>query len=159
MEKPLHRIFPHSSPLPWKKPGRALLLVFLLYTGIGAYAQKEGTDLIDSLKTELTIVKSDTAKVNILNELSEHAGWRINENDTSLEYARQALDLATKANFKNGMAMSLENMGIAYSQRYDYQEALKKYSTALELYKETENKRREGLINKNIGNVYQELGD
>ena len=159
MEKPLHRIFPHSSPLPWKKPGRALLLVFLLYTGIGAYAQKEGTDLIDSLKTELTIVKSDTAKVNILNELSEHAGWRINENDTSLEYARQALDLATKANFKNGMAMSLENMGIAYSQSYDYQEALKKYSTALELYKETENKRREGLINKNIGNVYQELGD
>jgi len=138
-----------------------LLTALLLFTLIcsEAYAQEQGQNLIDSLKTELKTVKTDTTKVNILNGLSEHAGWRINDNDASIDYAQQALDLATKAKFKNGMAKAHNNMGNAFAQKYNTKEAFKNYFTALELYKETGNKFWEGRIHNNIAITYKDLAD
>ncbi|MBX2930538.1 MAG: tetratricopeptide repeat protein [Chitinophagaceae bacterium] len=120
---------------------------------------KQGQELIDSLKTALKTVKTDTTKVNILNDLSEHAGWRINDNDASIDYAQQALDLATKANLKNGMARAHNNMANAFAQKYNTKEAFENYFTALELYKETGNKKWEGWICNNIAITYKDLAD
>ncbi|MBX2932408.1 MAG: tetratricopeptide repeat protein [Chitinophagaceae bacterium] len=120
---------------------------------------KQGQELIDSLKTALKTVKTDTTKVNILNDLSKYAGWQINENDAAIDYAQQALDLATKANFKNGMAVAHNNMANAIKRKRNYEEAFKHYFIALELYKETKNKLWEGRIYNNMANTYRELSD
>lgn len=124
-----------------------------------AHAQKQGRVLIDSLKTELSKVKTDTSKVNILNALSEHAGWRIKENDTALYYAQKALNIATETDFKNGIARSYNNMGNAYAQKVDREEALKNYLIALKIYKETGNKEWISRVCCNIGLTYMEMSN
>src|SRR5690606_5382164 len=120
-------------------------LLILLLPLFMADAQAQN-NTIDSLQTLLKKAKPDTTKVNILNGLSEHAGWRINQNDVCIDYAQEALSLAKKIDFKDGMARSYNNIGNGEAGKLDFQEALNNYFTALELYKATGNKHWEGKV-------------
>ena len=76
--------------------GKILFLHALLLFSIIAYTQN---NTIDSLQKVLQTQKEDTNKVNVLLELC----WAVDDSATTLQYsyARSALLLARKLNFKN----------------------------------------------------------
>src|SRR5688500_730270 len=78
----------------------AAILIIILSI-IVAEAQQSNQFKIDSLKNELTIAKEDTNKVHLLLRLSE--SYVQSSVDTGIAYAQQALDLAKKVNFQEGI--------------------------------------------------------
>jgi len=76
----------------------------------------------------------DTAKVNILNALA-NALAGINP-DTTVSLSTEALDLATKVNFKLGIAEAHSTMGMGLFYLGRYKEALKNYEDAIKGYNE-----------------------
>ena len=78
----------------------AAILITILSITV-AEAQQSNQFHIDSLKNELTIAKEDTNKVHLLLRLSE--SYVQSSVDTGIAYAQQALDLAKKVNFQEGI--------------------------------------------------------
>ena len=72
-----------------------------------AEAQPSNQFYIDSLKHELTIAKEDTNKVHLLFRLS--AFYVQSSADTGIAYLQQALDLAKKINFQEGILFAEGN--------------------------------------------------
>ena len=67
---------------------------------------------IDSLKKVLTNQREDTVKVNTLNELSTTFASN-DAREEALEYARHAISLSKKVNFKNGEGNAYYNYAVA----------------------------------------------
>src|SRR5437879_1898190 len=75
----------------------------------------------DSLFTVLSNAKEDTAKVNTLIALASEL--RNKNPDTSIYFANEALALATKLNYKMGIANAYLRIGIAIILLGKYEEA------------------------------------
>ena len=104
-----------------------VLICFCSLTSL-CHGQNKG---FDSLMHVLTGAKSDTAKVNTLNEL---AGLTRNNNpDTSIYFALQANGLATSLNYKLGIAVARATMSSANINLGKFDEALNNSNNALEL--------------------------
>ena len=82
-----------------------------------------------------------------------------NKNDSVIFYSEKNLALATKINYKRGIARSLSNLGIGNLNKGNYPEALKSYYKSLALYEII--KRPKGIMNQynHIGQVYDCLKD
>jgi len=131
-----------------------LLLALLLSLPFGedwggtAYAQKEGQERVDSLQTALTKTGQDTNRITILNYLSsDNIG--LGNFDTSIYFAKNALQLAQKLNFKKGEAKAFSNLGDAYIFQGNYPEASKNYQAALKIRESIGDK--EGVAKSYIG--------
>ncbi len=132
---------------------KACLIVLLLLCGC-AWAQ---ADNIDSLKAELKKTAVDTAKVNLLLQLSG-ALWKT-EPDTAIHYAGQANALAEQMGFTKGKALALKNIGLAYYIKGDYFNVLANWNSSLEVFKTMGDRVGEGNLLSNIGAVYFNQGD
>ena len=91
------------------------LLIILLQFGCSAIAQVQW---LDSLKKSLQTEKEDTNKVKNLLSLAEYYGnFRA---DTGIIYSRQALDIAEKLNFEQGIlfAEGMLSISLTYSGNY-----------------------------------------
>src|SRR4051794_1353492 len=78
------------------------LLLLLLILSAQTFAQNQNISNIDSAKKILQSLKEDTAKVNLLNNIS---GYYYQSNiDSALVYATQQYDLAQKLNYAKGLA-------------------------------------------------------
>src|SRR5258706_12785161 len=97
-----------------------------------SFSQKQGQEKIDSLLTVLKTAKQDSIKVNALNMLAYEL--RNNNPDTAMYLADEALALATKANYKIGMANAYLWRGVAVMNLGKYEEALKNSMEALKIY-------------------------
>lgn len=133
-----------------------IIILFTLSIIQICYAQKLNKE--DSLIFALSTSKEDTNKVNILNLLSEHAGWRVGNYDTALLWAEQAQMLAEKLNYKKGITTSYNNMGIVYYNQGNYAEALNNHFAALKIFREIGYKKGIASCYNNIGNVYSNQG-
>jgi tetratricopeptide (TPR) repeat protein len=121
-----------------------LILVFV-YTA--SFSQTK----TDSLQKALTTTQGDL-KVKTLNEL-----FRVYINSDpvkAIEYAQQALELATEIDDKKGMAASYNNLGIAYKNHGALDNALEYYVQSLKIYESIENKEGIATSKNNIGNIY-----
>jgi two-component system NtrC family sensor kinase len=144
-----------------------LLLVIALGCAAPSFSQKMGQDKIDSLITVLKTTKQDSTKVKTLNVLAYE--FRGNNPDTAIYFANEALALATKANYKIGIANAHLSMGAAEINVGKYQDALNNNADALKMYDELLN--AENTINKpqilslkarayaNNGNIYDDQGN
>ena len=83
---------------------------------------------IDSLQQRLTVA-GGTEKVDVLNGLALYLAPRYQ--DSSLNYATGALQLAEKLDYKKGKGVALFNLGNSYYFRMDVKNALTKYYAAL----------------------------
>lgn len=101
----------------------------------------------------------DTSRVNALNLLSEHAGWRIGDLDTALYYAERARALADKAGFRKGVGAAMNNIGVVHDERGNGEEALKYYSSALGIFEELGSKKEMADAYNNIGIVHKANGN
>lgn len=118
------------SPFKYKLSLPVLLL--FLFSSIGLKAQSTKIlQLKDQLREAL---KSDTAKINILNKLS----WEYHRIDvqSSFDYAQEALDLSNKIEYKKGSSRALNLLGIAYAFKGENDKSFEVNQEALSLAKE-----------------------
>jgi signal transduction histidine kinase len=89
-------------------------------------------NVIDSLQNVLKTAKEDTNRVNALIALA--AQFKSNDPDTAIYFGNNALTLATKLNFKTGMADASFRLGQANVNLGRYEDAIKNTIGALAAY-------------------------
>ena len=109
-------------------------------------------ELEEKLKTA-----SEKEKIEMINDFA--AKYMEIAPDKSLEYAKQALQLAEKLNDPIGIFMSLNKIGNWHFIHEQYQEAVGYYLKALELEPRVDNKQFIANVLTNIGMVYWRLED
>jgi signal transduction histidine kinase len=132
-----------------------LLIVFVTMQSI-CIAQQD--KIADSLLNVIKIQKEDTNKVNTLNRLSNRFSQR-KEYELSDKYAKDAISLAEKLNFKKGFIPAYGNLGYNNQQRGNDKEAIENYRTSLKFAEETGNKSAVGRAYMSIGSVYFNQGN
>jgi len=124
------------------------LFIFIVLTNC-VFAQNEENKIIDSLKIELTKAINDTSKVNILNRLTRENFYT--KPKIAIQFGEKALKLATKANWKKGIAISANNLGISWWVDANYIESIKNFQKSLLSYQDLRNP-------KGISEAYNHLG-
>jgi class 3 adenylate cyclase/TolA-binding protein len=128
-----------------------LIAVFFLPVKSSAGDKQE-----DSLVALLKSGKKDSARVDILNQLSKQL---LNSDvQKSFDYAQQAEVLSGQLNYGKGLAYSYKYLGIGYFNRGDYLNALKHYELSLDVFKSIGDKRGMANMYMNVGNVYYNKG-
>ncbi len=107
---------------------KVILFCFVsLIVTLSGYAQRQGQPLADSLLRELNADRyryiEDTNKVSLLNSLS--MAYSLIHSEDGIKYGQQALALASKLNWKKGLAGANSNLADAYMLKGDYANALK----------------------------------
>jgi adenylate cyclase len=134
------------------------ICVLLAFQGVSPlYAQLQGQALIDSLLYELPHQKEDTNKVSLLNDLS--SSYETINTDEGIKYGMAELALATKLNWKTGMAWACDELGAHFKSKSDYPSTLQYFSSALQYYEEIGDKKGIARITCNMGNVYNSQGN
>jgi len=132
-----------------------LAVIFTIMLAIAVVEAQQPN--IDSLKYKSAIAKEDTNKVKLLNQLSLF--YAFSYADTSIAYGQNALDLAEKLDFEQGILDAEFNLTAALITSGNYPRALGFGFKALALAKKIN---RPALIinaNAQLGNCYDYLGE
>ena len=121
------------------------------------YAQGKGQSHVDSLINQLTGLKNDSNKVNVLDAVS-FAYLYINP-DMGLEYGRQELELAKRLGLENDIARANSSLSNNYENKSDYANALKYAYEALAYFQKSGLKKKEITQLCNIGVIFKNKGD
>ncbi len=113
---------------------------------------------IDSLLILLKTDKSDTNKVNHLNQLTRECELK-GYFDNGLNYGKDALELSSKLNCKKGIANASNNVGNIHLAQGNYFDALKNYFASLKIRYALGEKQSIASSYNNIGNVYNNQGN
>jgi two-component system NtrC family sensor kinase len=120
---------------------------------------------IDSLQNELKKFEAhkkelgdgatplmDSDKADILYAISK-SYWEI---DTlkATDYAQQCLSLSQRIGYKKGIGHAFNSIGVIYSDKGNYAEALKNLADAIKIGKESGYKKGVAMSSANIGSVY-----
>ncbi len=125
-----------------------LLLIFISIQQT-SFSQQS---VIDSLLRILPQAKEDTNKVKILNQLSYTYPY-INP-DEGLKFGKQALELANKIEWTQGIAGAYSSIGANYANKADYAHALENEYKALKLYEQLNDLPNQAILLQNIGIVH-----
>lgn len=129
------------------------IFILLLYGKLSAQQQT-----LDSLKRILNSTRSDTVKVMTLIRLSEKMLLKGNATEKTLDFSSQALNLATKIDFRIGMAYANLQIAQYYLSNYKYTEA-PAYLQACEIIAiEEKNKPLLAKIHKNFWSIEHHMG-
>lgn len=131
-----------------------LIISLFVFISSDCFSQE---NQIDSLVKIAQSSPDDTAKVNTLNLISKK--YFNSDPDKTITYGEQAMELATKLNFNNGLAFAYKNMGVGYFNKGSYIDALKYYELSLGVFKSNNNKKGIANIYSNMGNVYYNQGE
>jgi len=102
--------------------------------------------------------KEDTSKVNTLNQLSLCISY--SSRDKALQYANDALKLATQLNYKSGEASSYYNIGGLTGFRFGKtEEAIQFYKTAIRLRMENKEEFKTVILYNDLGILYDQLSN
>ncbi len=137
-----------------KKSVFVFLLIFLTNH---SFAQKQGTELIDSLKTKLLSSSEDTSKVRLMGQLSFQ--YFKFDTDSGIYFAQEAVQLAEKLQWGLGVAFSYNYMGTNYAVRGNHPKALECFNKSLSKYSEIGDKQGVAFLSNNLGNFYRMLKD
>ncbi len=99
-----------------------LLVIFLILSSTSTYSQNRH---LDSLKLLLSIEKTYTGRVNLLNRLGGSFGFGQARNDSALWYSQQALKLSQEIKYTKGELTAVLHIASYYNQTGNYPEALK----------------------------------
>ncbi len=135
-------------------------ILFFLYISLllGSNCFSQHQSKTDSLQVLLSASKEDSIRIKILNDLS----WElINIGDYTKAniQANEALMLSEKINYKKGLPVSYNAIGIIYWYQGNYPKALEYQYKVLKISEEAGDKRRIAGSLNNIGNIYHEQGD
>ena len=129
---------------------RKLVAIFyFILIGNFMFAQNSDTKIIDSLKLELRKSKIDTAKINLLNELSRNNFY--SDPMEGMRYGEIALNLASKIQWKKGMAIANDHIGICYWVTANHPKSISYFKNSLSNYKDLKDQ-------AGTANAYSHLG-
>ncbi len=100
---------------------------------------------------------SEEDKIYLLNELAE--SYRDVSPRKSIEYAKQALNIAQETMNEKEKAVALSHLGIAHKNLSDYDKSLEYHMNALKIREKTEDKKDIAESLHNIGVVYDYLNN
>ncbi|OFX59263.1 MAG: hypothetical protein A2046_15915 [Bacteroidetes bacterium GWA2_30_7] len=106
---------------------------------------------IDSLLNDLKLNKADTSKVLTYAELCWE--FQYSNPDTSIYFGKKGIELALNINFKSGLQMCYNNLGVNYLYIGNYNEALEFLEKSLKICKESNYKNQEATAYLNIGMI------
>jgi len=131
-------------------------LLFFLLTFFSINGQINNS--IDSLNIELKDISIEKEKrVDVLNELG-YKYWVV-DSKKSINYGKEALELAEKLSYSNGIAMAKRVLGVAYWTLGKPKLALENLTEAQKEYKEINDEEGEANCLMNAGMVYADLED
>ncbi len=128
----------------------SFILIFLFLSLKLTYSQDN--KYIDSLKNLLTTEKADTAKVDILNEISWEYSYSVPKE--CINYGQQAVDLANKAGYYKGLGEGYKNIGNGYKNKGSLDSAILFYNFAVDEYKKIDDKIGIARTINNIGLIH-----
>ncbi len=132
---------------------RVLFVFFIFnfqFSTFNLFAQQHK---IDSLLGVLKVEKEDTERVNTLNNLA-YILYAKNP-DSGFRIAQQAEDIATKLDWKKGMASAYNVISIGYFLKGDFTNSININMRALKIDEEMGNKIRQALTLSNICALYE----
>ncbi len=120
--------------------------------------QVKSTPEIDSLKKEILAThQADSMRAKAIYKVTD-AYTQLNP-DSAWAYANAGLKLATRLQWKKGIAGFYNAMGMLYSDASNYKQALNHYNKAVNIYKEIGHTRNLASTLNNIGSAYQRQGN
>jgi two-component system NarL family sensor kinase len=134
-----------------------IFLAFCICCWVKTVACQINQPAVDSLTAVFNDKKStQNQRVDALNELA----WELAESDTakSLDYARQALALAEKGAYHNGIGDAWNAMANTHSLSANYQQCLDFNLKALDLRKKHGEPLDVASTCSNLGNVFSDVG-
>ena len=139
-----------STTIMSSKLLRHLLILFIFSTIAKVNAQ-------DSLQNLLTTSLPDTARIDVLSELSTlYRGINL---DSSISYAVQASELAQTIGDRERYAYRLKDIGIGYYYKGDFVKVLDYWNQSLASFEEIDHLKGISNLLGNIGAVYNSTGD
>lgn len=128
----------------------------LFFFAITAFSQ---SPVSDSLLGKALAAPMDSTRVLLLNDVA--TSLREGDNNRALQFAEEARDLATKLQYKKGLAKVQANIGWMYYRQGKYAKSLKVSSEALLMNQEIGDEREIANCLNNIGavNVEEKLYD
>lgn len=130
-----------------------IILLFLPFIVGNSYSQKQGIELIDSLKQELNLTNTDTAYIRLLGKLSFQY-YRF-DTDSGIFYAQKALNLSEKIKWQTGIAFSYNYLGTNNAVKGNFPEALDYFNKSLSKYEEIDDKQGVAYLLNNLANFYR----
>jgi len=112
---------------------------------------------VEELKRLVAEQANDSTKVNTLLEIASQLYG--SQPNTSIVYSRKAIDLATKINFKKGLAYAHKNMGLGYYMQGEFSDVLIHWEKSLAIFEEINDESGISNLLSNLGAVYQTKGD
>ncbi|NOQ27952.1 MAG: tetratricopeptide repeat protein [Bacteroidales bacterium] len=129
------------------------LIISLLIINSNLFELNAQKSVADSIENHLLQhIKEDTATVNLLNKTARNLYSY--DSEKCLKYLEEAEKLADKIGFKNGMASSLNGIGVYYYSKSNYSLALEYYYKSMKLNEEAGNKNRIASCLNNIGMIH-----
>ncbi|GAA0523668.1 sensor histidine kinase [Chitinophaga japonensis] len=119
-------------------------------------ANAQSVEIAD-LHRSLPYAKDSLEYVDMLNQLGMY--HHLGNADSCFWFAVKAREIATRLQYKKGMAGALKNLGIFYSQKLNIQQAIAYEQEALELYRQAGDSANVCHILNNLSIDYEESGD
>lgn len=127
-----------------------LLVVLVVFS---AAADNKADSLLNRLKT----LKADTSKVNEIVKVCKII--EANYPDKAIEIAAEGIEISEKYNFKPGLAMCYQSIGLAFHDKGNYEKAVSSYLRALKLFEELKDIRGITSIYSFLGSVSRLQGN
>lgn len=116
------------------------------------------TNRIDSFKYLLNNCKSDTTKVYLLCKVGGEYYYKYSDMPKGLEYAKEALALADRINYKSGIANTGLLLARIYYDQGNFQDAEIHALRSSEIFKELNSKMDIGAIELNLADIKYSQG-
>lgn len=116
------------------------------------------TSRVDSLKTILKNEKDDIKHIDLLNEIALHY-VNSSEHDSTLKFARTAIELSEKAQYPKGIAEGHKKIAAVYYDWNDYENSLSHYNLSFDFYLKIKDHKNIAVLLTSLGNVYQNQND
>ena len=130
-----------------------ILFLVISFWSVLAFAQNAK---VDSLKALLDNFPEDTARVNILNAISNSIFS--SSPDEAIEYGTQAKELAQELHDSTGLAYALKNIGLGYYIYGNYVEVSLHWEKSLEIFELINDDLGSANLLSNLGVVYANQG-
>jgi two-component system NtrC family sensor kinase len=131
-----------------------IIVAFYLFTSLVCISQENETD---SVLNAIQHGKDDSLKVNALISLSAENA-QLNP-DKAIEYATQALNIATKINFQRGLGYSYKWLGIVSNFRGKYYDALVYSNKSLDIFEALGDEVGISNLLNNLGSIFSDQGE
>ena len=132
-----------------------ILFLIIVVSYCPIFAQLQGMQLIDSLKSELNKAKEDTNTVKLMANLSKEY-YRF-DTKQGVYFGKQALALAEELNYNFGIALANNNIGINYAVLGDLVSALEFFHKSLDMSIKINDEQGVANLSNNIGNIYRKI--